>query len=427
MYIGQIFRYSRPYSPDPEIKDGLVNFFHETYTPNCKLPLLESGINPIGSIRTSEGERRAAILISSSPNKIGTHETPWQDFFDVDNGHIRYFGDNKRPEVRPEESQGNRILLEQFEIHNSPDPKIRKNSVPILFFERVKVDGRVKGNVQFKGFGVMERAEKVVQYDSRLGRTFSNYVFDFTVLSIVEENEKFNWDWISKRRDSSLTLEESLVYAPESWKIWIRSGSGVRERLRRRVSKLMTLKPDEQRPLVGTRERIVLDQIYAYYQKRSRFEALAAKVAGAILGKSTGQYVEGWVTPSSGDGGADFVGRLDVGSDFNRVKLIVLGQAKCEKFDSPTNGKDIARTVARLKRGWIGVYVTTSFFSQPVQREVIEDGYPLLLVNGLRLAQEVMKMAHERGFLDIKEFLKSLDFEYDSMVQARRPEEVLYL
>ena len=42
-----------------------------------------------------------------------------------------------------------------------------------------------------------------------------------------------------------------------------------------------------------------------------------------------------------------------------------------------TNGKDIARTVARLKRGWIGIYITTGYFSEPVQREVIEDKYPL--------------------------------------------------
>jgi len=54
----------------------------------------------------------------------------------------------------------------------------------------------------------------------------------------------------------------------------------------------------------------------------------------------------------------------------------VLGQAKCQVLDRPTHGRDIARTVARLRRGRLGVYVTTSFFSSQTQREVIEDRYP---------------------------------------------------
>ena len=50
----------------------------------------------------------------------------------------------------------------------------------------------------------------------------------------------------------------------------------------------------------------------------------------------------------------DFVGRLDVGSGHSTAKLVVLGQAKCEKLQSATGGNHIARTVARLRRGWIG-------------------------------------------------------------------------
>jgi hypothetical protein len=47
-------------------------------------------------ISTVDGERWPAILISSGPHKIGAPETPWQDLFDPDNGHIRYYGYNNR-------------------------------------------------------------------------------------------------------------------------------------------------------------------------------------------------------------------------------------------------------------------------------------------------------------------------------------------
>ena len=86
---------------------------------------------------TDQGSQCPAILISSSPHKIGSAETPWQDFFDPDHGHIRYFGDNKNPGTDPASPNGNRALLEQFELHSSPDIKKRMNACPIVFFKRV--------------------------------------------------------------------------------------------------------------------------------------------------------------------------------------------------------------------------------------------------------------------------------------------------
>ena len=57
--------------------------------------LLDSGINTPKVIATPDGGRRPAILISSSPHKRGQLETPWHDEFDLDHGHVRYFGDHK--------------------------------------------------------------------------------------------------------------------------------------------------------------------------------------------------------------------------------------------------------------------------------------------------------------------------------------------
>ena len=194
--------------------------------------------------------------------------------------------------------------------------------------------------------------------------------------------------------------------------------------VRRQVARLRLIPKDEEIPATGAEEASIVREIYSYYQGRqSRFEALAELVTERVLGAS-GKYRRGWLTPASGDKGIDFVGRLDVGEGHAQAKVVVLGQAKCEKVDSPTNGVHLARTVARLRRGWLGVYVTTSFFSEPVQREVIEDEYPLVLIHGLRVAQEVRKMLFETG-VGLQELLDEIDATWADRVQGRRTEEIL--
>jgi hypothetical protein len=198
-------------------------------------------------------------------------------------------------------------------------------------------------------------------------------------------------------------------------------------RLRRHVSRLAIVQTADQRPADGSRYHEVLKRIYAFYTGRKcHFAALASSVAAHVLSRSGAVYREGWITPGSGDHGTDFVGRLTIGSGFASVKLVVLGQAKCESLGSATGGLHIARTVARLRRGWIGVYVTTSYFSEPVQREVFEDQYPLILVHGRDVAEIAGQLASESGHKELEEYLSALDARYESLISHRRPEEILF-
>ena len=87
MKISQIFRYSRPYSATLDVIDNLPNYFYHTASPGQNFALLESGINPIKAVFNSNIKRTPAILLRSSPHKIGSVETPWQDTFDTDTGH----------------------------------------------------------------------------------------------------------------------------------------------------------------------------------------------------------------------------------------------------------------------------------------------------------------------------------------------------
>lgn len=70
-------------------------------------------------------------------------------------------------------------------------------------------------------------------------------------------------------------------------------------------------------------------------------------------------------------------------------------------------------------------HVTTSFFSERTQREVIVDRYPIVLINGLRLVQEVLGLLVETGSLDLDKFLINIDATYGSQIVPRDPEEML--
>ncbi len=425
LFIKEVFRIARPYKATKSEKDGYRNHFYVTkYKKNFPLVLLESGINPIAEVKINGINRKPAILIRSSPHKIGSEQTPWQDIFDVDNGHIRYYGDNKTPGRDPGEARGNRILLEAFDTYNNPDK--RYLSIPLIFYKSVTRNNSVKGYLEFNGYGIIKGVDLITQYDRKLDRTFSNYAFNFHVFSLSADNEEFNWQWINDRRNKKLNLEDTLKNAPIAWKEWINKGNKVLEKSRRRVSKLLTVSKTEQMPEKNSIEEKILFQIYKFYQlKKSRFEGLANAVVAKIFNEDIGKYVEGWITPATSDGGADFYGRLDLGLGFGKTKIIVLGQAKCENPNFPTGGNHVARTVARLRRGWIGVYVTTSFFSEAVQREIIEDEYPLMLINGKKLSETVIKMVNTQGYKDIKHLLNDIDDRYEQLIQIRRAEELL--
>jgi restriction endonuclease Mrr len=82
--------------------------------------------------------------------------------------------------------------------------------------------------------------------------------------------------------------------------------------------------------------------------------------------------------------------------------------------------------VARLRRGWIGVYVTTSYFSPRAQQEVIDDEYPLVLVHGRQLAEAVRQIMFERGITNVDKFLVDVDATYEERRAVRNPSEILF-
>jgi hypothetical protein len=427
MKIGQILRYTAKINNEPTV-DGLPNWYFETRGPDglgWSVVRLDSGINT--SAFDSKSEARLPFLaIRSSPHRFGSSSTPWEDVHRPDQGFSRYFGDAKPGGKSADEYTGNNRMLDAF-VLQSGDRSDRLNAPPILVFEAVPNAGRVKGQVMFHGLGVITKAELVVQRDEKSKQTFPNYVFDIALLDLASENEEMNWDWINARRNSTVNIEDSLKLAPASWKKWVESGPAVVSRLRRNVITRSVVSEKMQQPAKGSTEEKILETIYNYYAtKKHRFEALAEFVAQEIFREQGVSYKAGWITQGGGDGGFDFVGSIDL-DPFGALKSsrqVVLGQAKCEKLGSATNGLHIARLAARLRRGWVGIYVTTSYFSMPVQREILTDRYPVVLIDGARVASVVRKYLIDHG-IELSSLLDELSEIYEGRIGFGDPDSVL--
>jgi hypothetical protein len=366
-------------------------------------------------------------LISSSPHKSGSIVTPWEDHFAPDEGYVRYFGDAKTPGQQAHAAPGNAMLLEQFEHHHAhPNQDHRARSAPLIYFRREAYAGKQKGFPRFQGFGIITAARLVTEYSEAAGGAFSNYEFECAVLSIRDEGEIFDWAWINARRNHAVANTEAFDVAPASWREWVLHGEAALPRVRRRVLRRTLTATSDQMPRHGSSDAELLRHVHAHYaNKKVYFESLAAAVAERVIAPSGTAYKTHGVTRGSGDFGIDFIAQLDIGEGFSRTPIVVLGQAKCVTPGGPTNAQDLARTVARLRRGWLGVFVTTGVITERAQREVFEDRYPLIMIPGLRLAVALREMLHEAGNQDLEALLDEFDRLYELTPRVEDPERLI--
>ncbi len=428
-----VVRYARDGNQVDIDVDGYLNF-HRLTRPEAfpaKRLLLESGINRVAVLAAADGPRRPAILLRSSPWKSGHESNPWEDVYDLDHGHVRYYGDHKPSTVGPVGvTPGNRALLEAWDLHGSPNRDERSAAPPLLLFRAVPIvrDGVTvnKGHLEFCGAAIIERLEMVIQREPRQTRTFPNLVIDLVVVDLSDQGDTLDWRWIDDRRNPALDTQLALQHAPAGWVRWVKDGRMALSRIRRRVMSSRVKTADEQRPAPGSSESALLQQIYSHFDDRKhQFEHLAATIAAQTFERAGAKYHRGWLTRAGGDGGMDFVGRLDAGSREASTPLVVLGQAKCVNPSSSISPDEVARVVARLRRGWIGVFVTTGVFSKQAQVEVIDDEYPVVLIPSALLVREVLHLAELAYEGDVQAALDAASAGYEHDVTFRRPEEIL--
>lgn len=425
-------RYAQGASQSDVELDGLLNY-HWIMSPvelALSRVMLEAGINAPAQVRTAAGSRRPLIAIRSSPWKAGHESNPWHDEFDLDHGHVRYFGDHKPSTIGlPGATRGNRLLLEAARLHAGTTAEERQLAPPLLLFRSITVrrGGRalVKGHVEFCGAAIIERLEHVVQRDPESGKSFPNLALDLAVVA-GGDFDGIDLRWMDDRRDGTLSPGEALRHAPDSWHRWVAHGRVAIPGIRRRVLASSVRSPKDQQPEPGSPDAELLQTVYSYFEGRKHaFELLASRVAAEVLRESGARYKEGWLSRSSGDGGVDFIGRIDMGSIAASTPVVVLGQAKCIQPSASVSPEQVARVVARLRRGWIGVYVTTGSFSRQAQVEIIDDQYPVVLISGGTLVATVRRMVQANHGGDLTALLQSTLDEYGASVTHRRPEEVI--
>jgi hypothetical protein len=372
-------------------------------------------------IEDPKGVRRIPAFLLHSNNLRGLSErNPWLDVVEPDDGYALYHGDNRTPGGDWLKTIGNRTLWNQYNCY--VDPRLRALAAPILLFESTPKPETSGSFRRFAGYGVPREIRFQTQHTS--AGTFTNLVMELVLFSLTSEGELLDWEWIDQRRDAALTAEKALGVAPAAWQRWVKGGESVLETTRRRVYRADVRSPVQQKADLSVADEKTLNAVYRFFNTKSNayaFEGLASMVANRVLRPSSSR---GWVTPRV-DGGIDFVNRLDLGSGFAKTSVVVLGQAKCVDPNKSVSGIDLARTVARLKRGWIGAVVTTGTFSVKAQQEASIDQYPLILINGARLAMELHNEMTETG-LTLEALLEREVAWYDKNQRVITPDRIAY-
>ncbi len=414
LHIGQIYNTGKTAQKQALDKDyyelsdsAKTNYFVQTnYEESHKNYRNQQGI-----FHAKENE---CIIVSSTSRSRGDSYNPWEDEFNEDVGYIHYYGDNKRPDVDPATTNGNKQLLKQFKLSHSADKKLREQACPIIFFESKKQGERI-----FHGYGTVEDVKLVTQYSNKENQRiyFSNYLFTFCVFSLKKEQEGFDWHWIDARRDHD---KYASSLAPKEWQEWINTGDF--NCVKRRVYNRNTFEKKEQLPTKNSKLDKTLSQIYNHYKNNPwGFEYLAKDVTRLLIEESGTICHDGWVTKASGDGGYDFVLRIDIGENgLSQIRQVVLGQAKCYAKDNGISGEAVDRVVARLKRGWISAFVTTSYFTDATQKEILADNYPIMLINGKKIAEIVNKHIYKEN-ISLDQYLAGLNKEQS----YKLPEDIL--
>jgi len=365
--------------------------------------------------------RRPAISLFTNPFKENTPQNPWVDVINLEGGWLLFNGDNKTSKLKAEESRGNKVMIEAFKLYNSREKEQRMMAPPLLVFSQENVRGKMTGYRSFQGYGIIKDINYRTQYEKEGKGIFTNLVFLIYFFNLERENNQFDWEWIDQRRDGTLSSKDALAKAPLSWKKWVDKGETIIDSCRGKIHSHQIIPRRVQQGLTIKEEKII-ESVLSYYseKKHHKFEGLASLIAKRILGN---RYTQGWITPRTGDEGIDFVGRLDLGEDMSRASLVVAGEAKCKK--EKIDAKDLDRLAAKLQRGWIGIFITTGYYSIGAQKELLKDKYPIILVSGKELANHLLRLTNEQN-TTLKDILKETEKWYDEHIRWEDPSLILH-
>lgn len=302
-------------------------------------------------------------------------ELEWPDYLDEETGIFRYYGDNRTPgkTLLDTPRKGNRLLEAVFQNLNSGTSL--RDIPPFLVFKK----GSIGWDVQFLGLAapgsprISPDKDLVAFWRTLDQERFQNYEAYFTILETTEPIRK---EWLSALVNDH---ENSLQYAPESWKQFIKKGrSGIIPLKAKRIKKI----PSRYDQLQSDNEgNLCLNTIRSHYGSNPYGFEMCAK---SILELSDSHFVEFSLTRPWRDGGRDALGYylIETESKVNYpVRMDCAMEAKCYSENHSVGVKEMSRLISRIRYRQFGVLITTSYVNDQAYKEVIEDGHPILIVS----------------------------------------------
>ncbi|QAX86444.1 restriction endonuclease [Pseudomonas sp. DTU12.3] len=329
-------------------------------------------------IRGKRNDPRLIALLSSM------EDLDWPDELDLSTGVFTYYGDNKKPGRKLDETHryGNNLLELIFERQHSGD---RADIPPIFVFTKAGI----YRDVIFRGLAVPGRIgsthndDLVAVWHASKGQRFQNYRATFTILDLPEISRDWLTDIINGMRASD------SEHAPLEWMKWVRSGQYT-PLIAKRSQPIRSKK--EQLPS-SKEDMKMLSILHKHFESDPyAFEACAAHLVRVCLPDTVALDL----TRRYRDGGRDGTGKLRIGRPETSVLVDFAIEAKCYGIANSVGVREVSRLISRLRHRQFGVIITTSWLHDQAYKEIVEDGHPVMILAG----RDIVELLRETGLQD---------------------------
>lgn len=329
-------------------------------------------------------------------------ELAWPDYLDEETGIFRYYGDNRTPgrTLLNTPRKGNQLLEFAFDCLNSKDGSIN-NIPPFLIFKK----GSVGWDVQFLGLAapgnprISPDKDLVAFWRTLDENRFQNYEAYFTIL---ETTAPISREWLHAL---IYDHDNSLKYAPEVWKQFIKKGrNGIVPLVAKKLPKI----PSKYDQLQCDNEGMAcLKRVRSHYADNAYGFEVCAK---SILEKMDDRFKDFSLTRPWRDGGRDALGYYVIGGGSKAnypLRIDCAMEAKCYSENHSVGVREMSRLISRIRYRQFGVLITTSYVHNQAYKEVLEDGHPILIVSASDIASILRSNAINSSNID--EWMLSLD------------------
>ncbi|MFM9382105.1 restriction endonuclease [Pseudomonas sp. UV AK001] len=341
-------------------------------------------------IRGKRNDPRLIALLSSM------EDLDWPDELDLSTGVFTYYGDNKKPGRKLDETNryGNNLLELIFERQHSGS---RADIPPIFVFTKAGI----YRDVIFRGLAVPGRIgsthndDLVAVWHASKGQRFQNYRATFTILDLPEISRDWLTDIINGVRASD------SAHAPLEWMKWVRSGQYT-PLIAKRSQPIRSKK--EQLPS-SKEDMKMLSILHKHFESDPyAFEACAAHLVRVCLPET----VELDLTRRYRDGGRDGTGKLRIGRPETSVLVDFAIEAKCYGIANSVGVREVSRLISRLRHRQFGVIITTSWLHDQAYKEIVEDGHPVMILAG----RDIVELLRETGLQDGNAVMRWLNMSF---------------